>query len=228
MSKAAGQDQAKGGAGRGPAKPAELVEEPPRQPKEVPVPELAGRAEQVGAIIVKSLDLAEAGLSLGITVLTRAGAAAQGAIVDRVPAGPGAAYPGPAAFDPGTGADGAPPPPETTLGEEELFFLTNRVPLAPGGEVRVSFSITNDSLVEPKRVTLRVEGLVGDQHGVRIDGSAFAVKPARKTIPPADFDKFVVTGTLPAAVPPDVYSGAVIVHSTDEMSIPVRLVVGVP
>jgi hypothetical protein len=237
MSKAAAQDQAKGTTGRGPAKPAKPAkppaqaapaEAPPRQPPPAPVPELAGRAEQVGAIIVKSLDLAEAGLSLGITVLTRAGAAAQGAIVDRVPAGPGAAYPAPAAFDPGAGADGAPPPPESPPPEEELFFLTNRLPLAPGGEVRVSFSITNDSLVEPKRVTLRVEALVGDQHGVRIDGSAFAVKPARKTIPPADFDKFVVTGTLPAALPPDVYSGAVIVHSTDEMSIPVRLVVGVP
>ena len=165
-------------------------------------------------------------------MLTRAGAAAQGAIVDRVPAGPGAAYPGPAEYDAGAGADGpvpgAPPPPETSPGEDERFFLTNRVPLVPGGEVRVSFSITNDSLVEPKRVTLRVEALVGDQHGVRVDGGAFAVKPARKTIPAADFDKFVVTGTFPAAAPPDVYRGAVIVHSTDEMSIPVRLVVGVP
>jgi hypothetical protein len=240
MSKAAAQDQAKGRRGQGSAKPTPAppppTEEPPRQPKEAPVPELAGRAEQVGAIIVKSLDLAEAGLSLGITVLTRAGAAAQGAIVDRVPAAPGAAAPGVAY--PGAGeydaegiqgpVHGAPPSPETSPPEEELFFLANRLPLAPGGEVRVSFSITNDSLVEPKRVTLRVEALVGDQHGVRIDGGAFAVKPARKTIPPADFDKFVVTGTLPAAAPPDVYRGAVIVHSTDEMSIPVRLVVGVP
>jgi hypothetical protein len=235
MSKTAAQDQSKRGAGRAAAKPAAPAEEPPRPPRapqEAPVPELAGRAEQVGAIIVKSLDLAEAGLSLGITVLTRAGAAAQGAIVDRVPAGPGTAYPGPAEYDPGAVADGsvpgASPPPESSPGEDERFFLTNRVPLVPGGEVRVSFSITNDSLVEPKRVTLRVEALVGDQHGVRIDGDAFAVKPARKTIPAADFDKFVVTGTFPAAAPPDVYRGAVIVHSTDEMSIPVRLVVGVP
>jgi hypothetical protein len=234
MSKAA-QNQAKGGGRSAPAKPAEPVEpveEAPRQPREVPVPELAGRAEQVGAIIVKSLDLAEAGLSLGITVLTRAGAAAQGAIVDRVPAAPGAASAPPAEYgaDAGSGgqAPGSPPPSEPSLPEEEPFFLANRVPLAPGGEVRVSFSITNDSLLEPKRVSLRVEALVGDQHGVRIDGTAFAVKPARKTIPPMDFDKFVLTGTLPAEAPPDVYRGAVIVHSTDEMSIPVRLLVAVP
>ena len=43
-----------------------------------------------------------------------------------------------------------------------------------------------------------------------------------------DFDKFVLTGTLPAEAPPDVYRGAVIVHSTDEMSIPVRLLVAEP
>ena len=43
-----------------------------------------------------------------------------------------------------------------------------------------------------------------------------------------DFEKFVLSGTLPAALPPDVYRGAVIVGSTDEMSIPVRLLVDVP
>jgi hypothetical protein len=197
-----------------------------QQPREPPVPELAGRAEQVGAIIVKTLDLAEAGLSLGITVLTRAGAAAQGAIVDRVPAGPSpisAQPPGP----PNQHYEQpAPEPPQA--GPEDAFFLANRVPLAPGGEVRVSFSITNDSLLDPKKVALRVEALVGEQHGVRIDGGTFAIRPARKTIPPMDFDKFVLTGTLPAAAPPDVYLGAVIVHSTDEMSIPVRLLVAVP
>jgi hypothetical protein len=196
------------------------------QPKEVPVPDLTGRAEQLGAIIVKTLDLAEAGLSLGITVLTRAGAAAQEALTERVP---------PTAPPPGMHQHGpdAPPlaesaPAEAVAEDEDAFFLTNRVPLAPGGSVRVSFSITNDSLVEPKRVSLRVDALVGEHEGVPIDGSALAVRPARKTIAPADFEKFVLTGTLPAALPPDVYRGSVIVASTDEMSIPVRLLVSVP
>lgn len=227
MSEAAAQDQATGGAS--PRQPGAQDQatggDPPRQPREVPVPELAGRAEQVGAIIVKTLDLAEAGLSLGITVLTRAGAAAQGAIAERMPEGPGAVY-----AQPSGPANDYPehPSSEPPGAPEEAFFLANRVPLAPGGEVRVSFSITNDSLVEPKRVALRVEPLVGEQHGVRIDGGAFAVRPGKKTIPPMDFEKFVLTGTLPAGAPPDVYGGAVIVHSTDEMSIPVRLLVAVP
>ena len=182
------------------------------QPKEAPAPDLSGRAEQLGQIIVKTLDLAEAGLSLGITVLSRAGTAAQEALNERAQAPPNVNV-----------ADGRPEP---ALEEDEGFFLTNRLPLAPGGDVQVSFSITNDSLVEPKRVHLRVEGLLGEQREARIDADAFSVRPMRKSIAPMDFEKFVLTGTLPADAPPDVYRGSVIVGSTDEMSIPVRLVVG--
>jgi len=184
------------------------------KPKEAPAADLSGRAEQLGQIIVKTLDLAEAGLSLGITVLSRAGTAAQEALNERAPA----------QAPPNVNvADGRPEP---ALEEDEGFFLTNRLPLAPGGDVQVSFSITNDSLVEPKRVHLRVEGLLGEQREARIDADAFSVRPMRKSIAPMDFEKFVLTGTLPADAPPDVYRGSVIVGSTDEMSIPVRLVVG--
>lgn len=184
--------------------------------EEVPIPDLTGRAEQLGAIIVKTLDLAEAGLSLGITVLTRAGAVAQEALTQP---------PGGATQEDNGVPEEAPP---QQVADEDAFFLTNRLPLAQGGAVNVSFSITNDSLLEPKRVTLRVEALVGELGGVRLDADTFAVRPARKTIAPMDFDKFILTGTLPAAAPPDVYSGAVIVASTDEMSIPVRLLVEAP
>ena len=184
------------------------------QPKEAPAADLSGRAEQLGQIIVKTLDLAEAGLSLGITVLSRAGTAAQEALNERAQeqAPPNVNV-----------ADGRPEP---ALEDDEGFFLTNRLPLAPGGDGQVSFSITNDSLVEPKRVHLRVEGLLGEQREARIDADAFSVRPMRKSIAPMDFEKFVLTGTLPADAPPDVYRGSVIVGSTDEMSIPVRLVVG--
>jgi hypothetical protein len=187
----------------------------PQPEKEVPVPDLTGRAEQLGAIIVKTLDLAEAGLSLGITVLTRAGAAAQGAL---------------AAPPAGVQRDGHEPagPQDAPAqdGDAEPFFLANRVPLTPGAPVRVTFSITNDSLIEPKRVALRVGALVGELNGVRLD--VFSVRPARKTIAPMDFEKFVLVGTLPEAAPPDAYAGVVVVASTDEMSIPVRLMVEAP
>ena len=196
-----------------------------RPAKDAPVHDLAGRADQVGAIIVQTLDLAEVGLNLGIKVLTRAGNVAQEALGDKIP---GAAGPEPVrANGPATDYPAHAAPQEAPR-DEETFFLANRVPVGPGGEVRVSFSITNDSLLEPKRVTLKLGALVGDRLGVRIDEAAFAVRPAKKTIPPMDFEKFVLTGTFPAEAPPDVYSGAVIVQSTDEMSIPVRLHVAVP
>jgi hypothetical protein len=187
--------------------------------KDVPVPDLTGRADQLGAIIVKTLDLAEAGLSLGITVLTRAGAAAQEALGDRAAAAPDGR---------GTPEVSHPRAVEEPAADEAPFFLANRVPLAPGGEVYVSFSITNDSLVEPKRVSLQVGDFVGESEGTRIASDAFAVRPARKTIAPMDFDKFVLAGTIPAAAPADVYRGTVIVGSLDELSIPVRLLVTAP
>jgi hypothetical protein len=201
-------------------KPPEPAPKDGAKPKEVQVPDLSGRADQLGAIIVKTLDLAEAGLSLGITVLTRAGAVAQEALADRPPA------PNASTADNTHSHNGTEEQP--TPVEDETFFLTNRVPLAAGGTAQVSFSITNDSLVEPKRVSLRIDALVGEHEGVRIDSSVFAVRPARKTIAPMDFEKFVLTGTLPAAIPADVYRGVVIVSASDEMSIPVALFVTVP
>jgi hypothetical protein len=210
-----------------PRGPRAVPSPPPRPESEAPAGDAAGRADQLGAIIVKTLDLAEAGLSLGITVLSRAGAVAQEALAERRPAVPtahvnahGQTYvpEAPAEVDV---APGEQPP-------EEPFFLTNRLPLAPGGQVQVSFSINNDSLVEPKRVNVRVDGFVGEYQGVRFDAAGFAVRPARKTIAPMDFEKFVLAGPLPAELPPDVYRGAVLVTSTDELSIPVRLLVAEP
>jgi hypothetical protein len=40
-----------------------------------------------------------------------------------------------------------------------------------------------------------------------------------------DFDKFVLTGSLPAGAPVDVYRGSLRVGESDELGIPVRLVV---
>ena len=72
----------------------------------MPVPDLTGRAEQIGLIIVKTLDLAEAGLSLGLTVLTEGGAAAQEALTERAPV---ATQPGPVQQFPGAVETSHPP-----------------------------------------------------------------------------------------------------------------------
>jgi hypothetical protein len=175
-------------------------------------PDPSGRADQLGAIIVRSLDLAEAGLSLGLTVLTRAGAVAQESVFDR-----GGREAGDAPEEP-AGDPGAAAPPA-----EDVFYLTNRLPLAPGGSVRVSFSISNDAVASPKRVAVRAEGFVGEGEGAALDPSALRVRPATKTIAPMDFEKFVLTATVPPETPPDVYRGVVVVTSSEETRIPVRL-----
>jgi hypothetical protein len=63
---------------------------------------------------------------------------------------------------------------------------------------------------------------------VRLDASAFSVRPAQKTIAPVDFEKFVLQVELPADTAPDIYRGAVVVTSGSELRIPVILVVTLP
>lgn len=181
---------------------------------------LRGRADQFGALFSKGLDLAEAGLSLGVTLVNRVGVAAQEQIVERFMSQAATAS------EPSMAA--APPPPAPSAPdapEPEVYGISNRLPLMPGGEVRVSFSINNDSMEAPKRVTLSLEGFVGDAHGRRLNVAGFTVKPARKTIAPMDFEKFVLEGVLPPKAPQDVYRGWVIVSSDAELRIPVWLVV---
>lgn len=183
-----------------------------------------GRLDQLGAIVAKGLDLAEASVGLGVTILTRVGSAAQRQLREMAPAAPvGSPLESQTDSTVGTGphdaSEGAAAAPESTFG------ITNRLPLMPGGVVRISFSVNNDSLTEPKTVELKVDGFVGDAHGERIDATAFAVAPASKTIAPADFEKFILRGQLPAQLAPDIYRGAIIVGAESELVIPVVLVV---
>jgi hypothetical protein len=181
--------------------------------------ELRGRIDQVGAILAKGLDLAEAGLSLGVTIVSRVGAVAQEKLLDRVAAAAATAdhpeAPAPAAAPP------APPPAAPASG----FGITNRLPLTPGGAVRISFSINNESATASKKVALQVEGFAGEATGRSIDAAGFAVKPAKKVIEPMDFEKFILEGAVPADAPPDIYRGAILVASDGELRIPVWLAV---
>ena len=185
--------------------------------------DLRGRLDQFEAILGKGLDLAEAGVSLGVTILTRVGTIAQHQILERMDVTtPGAAVPTSgkspeAAVGPGTR--------EPLDVQEQSYCITNRLPLIAGGPVEISFSINNDSAVQPKNVTLRVEGFMGDTQGGRVEAERFTVEPAQKTIDPMDFEKFFLVGTMPTDVRPDLYRGWVVVASGSELRIPVVLVV---
>jgi hypothetical protein len=197
-------------------------EERPRA--DPPGAELRQRLDQVGTILAKGLDLAEAGVSLGVTIMSRVGVAASQKIREGIDAA--AANAGPAASAAGMQPGTQPVAEAESAAEPEAAFgITNRLPLTPGGSFKISFSVNNDSMTEPKKVELRVEGFTGDATGARLDASAFAVKPALKTIAPVDFEKFVLQGAVPAGVQSDVYRGAVTVASDSELKIPVVLVV---
>jgi hypothetical protein len=187
--------------------------------------ELRQRVDQVGTLVGKGLDLAEAGLSLGVTIVNRIGTAAQQQMINRVVASvqDGAPPPGQSHAVP----DPAPAPreAETSFPEPGAFYVTNRLPLVPGGSVKVSFSINNDSMIAPKKVALRIDGFVGQMTGATLSAKGFGVKPAARRIAPMDFDKFVLGGTVPTEIPPDVYIGLIVVESDEQLEIPIRLVV---
>ena len=178
--------------------------------------ELRQRLDQVGKILAKGLDLAEAGVSLGVTIVSRVGVAAQQKIREGldVAAASASAQSPPDTEKPGEAAE-----------REPEYGITNRLPLMPGGTVRISFSVNNDSTTEPKKVELRLDGFTGDASGRHIDPALFSVKPGQKAIAPVDFEKFVLQGSVPDKTPPDVYRGAIFVGPENELRIPVVLVV---
>ena len=195
---------------------------------------LKDHVDQLGTILTKAIDFVEAGIGLGVTVVNRVSSVAQRQVVDQVIASAtqmtgqpratagGAPGPVPAAVEPVplASAESA-----ATASESGLYFITNRLPLTPGAAAEVSFSINNDSMAAPKRVELTLEGFIGESTHATIDGTAFAIKPARKTIKPMDFDKFVLAGPVAADTPPDVFYGRIVVRSDTELTIPIRLVV---
>lgn len=187
-----------------------------------------GPADQLGSILSRGLDLAEASLGLGLTVISRMGTLAQQQVLDRISPSPAPdlgqtapteAATGAAVEQPGQTAQAQP------VSQEPSYCITNRLPLAPGGTVEVSFSINNDSMTAPKQVRLTVDGFTGEVEGGRFEVGPFVVKPSRRIIAPMDFEKFVLHGAVPPEVQPDVYHGWVVVTSGSEFRIPIRLVV---
>jgi len=184
-------------------------------------------AAQLGHILNKGLDLAEAGMGLGVNLLSQFGSIVKGKFVDKIVSD---ALSGPA-------VSAAPRAPETNeqqaaepgVGQRrqtaDRFFLSNRLPVAPGGQVSLSFSVNNDSSVAMKKIGLRVEGFVGESSRHIMNGQSFSVKPAKKDIAPMDFDKFTLSGMVPVDAPDDSYHGWIIVSDQEEHKIPVFLIV---
>jgi hypothetical protein len=171
------------------------------------------RLDRIGEIIGRGMDLAEAGMNLGLTIISTVGTAAQ----QKLAVPPGAAAP---PVQPGAQPAAAP--------EQEGppgYGITNRLPLAPGRPVSISFSVNNDGVAAPKEVTLHVEGFAGDRPDAVLPVGSLRVVPATATIAPMDFEKFVLEGAIPPDALPGIYQGAVRVVSDLDITIPVWLVI---
>jgi hypothetical protein len=172
--------------------------------------DLKARLQRFGEILARGLDLAEAGMNLGLTIASTVGTAAQQKISERL-------------FDTG-GEPAAPPQSHPAEPEPPSFGITNRLPVVAGGAVSISFSINNESATAEKRVLLRLEGFAGDR-GQMLPADGFRFVPAEAAIAPMDFEKFVIEGTIPAGAVPDIYRGRVLVQSDADIAIPVWIAV---
>jgi hypothetical protein len=174
--------------------------------------DLKGKMERFGDIIGKSLDLAEVGMNLSLSLISTFGNVAQQKIQQRL------SEPFP---DPHPGPQPQPAPPATP----PAFALTNRLRAEPGAAVSISFSVNNESATEPKPVALLVEGFAGDRSGRSMPAETLRVSPSSHVIKAMDFDKFSLDGTIPGDAVPDTYRGAVVVVSDETIRFPILLVV---
>jgi len=184
--------------------------------------------DQIGALMSKSLDLAEASLTLGMNFVQRLGSTVQEQVISRL-SHVGQSFnqpaPEPAPAEPARGSQAAPPPQSQPAGARPFAGVTNQQPLFPGSPIRVSFSINNDSPSAGKKVALKLEGLKGEISGARFDAAALVVEPASATVVPMDFEKFVIRGLVPMNTRSDAYQGWIIVSGDEQLRIPLRLVV---
>ena len=187
-------------AAAGAAKPAPAARENPRA--------------QMSSLVTKLMELADAGMGLGINVVTLLNSYARTQMS-------GGAVP--------EGAYAAPPPaaaPQTQAPDPaRSYCIVNRAPLYPGGQAHVPFSINNDAPDAPELLRLAAGGFAGATHGFPLADAAFAVEPAERQIGPVDFDRFVLTGGIPPEAPEDTYNGWILVQGDEQMRIPVVLTV---
>ena len=181
---------------------------------------------QVESIVHKGLDVVEAGVELGLTVVSRLGSILMNQLIDNR----GQYYPQDFAQDHEShhghghdhhGARGE----EVYVEDEEGYYLTNRLPLRPGDTVSISFSMNNESITEDKTITLGLTDFVGAKDSNVVTADNFTIEPDTKTISPVDFEKFVLTGNLATEVKIDTYYGSIVVTDETQSKIPVVLVV---
>lgn len=179
--------------------------------------------EPLGAIMSKGMELAEAGLNLGLNLVHKFGGSIQEQVIEKFAKTGNNIFKSSAAATSESPEAASEKVPE---GAPEPAFsgIANRMPAFPGGELRISFSINNDSTSVARQVNLSLESdLKGELSGKTLGKKLFALQPSSIAIAPADFDKFTIFATIPVNQQPDHYLGALLVDGEEKMRIPLRV-----
>jgi hypothetical protein len=181
--------------------------------------DLWGNLERINQVVAKGIDLAESSLALGARMVSGLGKLSEQQILERVRetegAGPG--YAESALAEPSASEATHSQPPVEGPG------VANRAPLQAGSEVRVPFSLTNDSAEAARKVEVSLQELVGQSSGARLAAKALSVEPSEAMLLPLDFEKFVIKGKIPSKTTPDTYLGAIVVQGDEVLTIPLQL-----
>lgn len=197
-------------------------------PGKAAIQEILGRTDQIGSILSKGLDLAEAGIGLGMNLIGKLGSMAQDQVIGNI-----AKSVMPGQYGAQTAPERPPAPPyrrgvdepAEEAGAGNGMCIVNRRPLFPGNAVEISFSINNDSPANARKVHIEIDGFTGSAHGYVVPPELFSIRPADIEIAPMDFEKFVLTGSIPRDAPEDSYNGWLRLAGEDGLKMPVILIV---
>jgi hypothetical protein len=167
----------------------------------------------MSALVSKLLQLADAGVGLGINVISLINSYTQHQARQEPPQEAHQPAPGP-----------APAAPAPNASAEHSYCIINRTPLHPGSAVRVSFSISNEQPDAVRRLRVSVLAFTGATSGAALPAN-FSVDTPEREVGPMDFERFVLCGSIPDDAPPDSYAGWVQVDGDEQMRIPVMLLV---
>jgi len=181
-------------------------------------------------MVNKGLDLAEAGIGLGVNIVVRLGSILKDQVFDKFNSAdmlssvmsnttPDQQQPGAQSHAGRRSATNV----EQEQISEQSYYLFNRLPLYPGSRFSLSFSVNNDSLTSEKKIKLVVEPFVGELHNAQIPTNQLTVTPPETSIAAVDFEKFVLSGTIGEDLPADTYHSWIIVTAEQSYRIPVVL-----
>ena len=179
------------------------------------VKQMSESAARFGQAMSKTMEIAEAGMTMSLSLLNTGGERLLNALASKI-AGAAQTAPANGAYENREDAS------EAAASEP---VIGNAIPVAPGDDVSISFSLSNDVPDCVKRVTVALDQLRGERTGHPLDRTALAVTPAEKEILPLDFEKFIIRGTVAADAPPDRYSGLIAVQGDERFTIRVCVAV---